>query len=75
MKENEFLLLDSNKGIYIDGGRVYSTSSSIDLAETGMLNQRWIFINSNISASSTVAIKDWSGNEVISFCANTCSIY
>ena len=40
MKENEFLLLDSNKGIYIDGGRVYSTSSSIDLAETGMLNQR-----------------------------------
>ena len=64
--------LDSNKGIYTDGGRVYATGSSMDMAETssGQPTMNLIF-NSNIAASSTVVIKDTSGNEVISYCANS----
>ena len=63
--------LDSNKGIYIDGGRVYATGSSMDMAETGSAQPTMnLIFNSQIAASSTVVIKDSSGNEVISYCAN-----
>ena len=63
--------LDSNKGIYLDGGRVYATGSSMDMAEegSGQPTMNLIF-NTQISASQTVVIKDSSGNEVISYCAN-----
>ena len=64
--------LDSNKGIYVDGGRVYATGSSMDMAETGSAQPTMnLIFNSQIAASSTVVIKDSSGNEVISFCMNT----
>ena len=64
--------LDSNKGIYLDGGRVYATGSSMDMAETGSAQPTMnLIFNANVAASSTVVIKDSSGNEVISFCANT----
>jgi len=64
--------LDSNKGIYVDGGRVYATGSSMDMAETGSAQPTMnLIFNTNIAATSTVVIKDSSGNEVISYCANT----
>ena len=64
--------LDSNKGIYVDGGRVYATGSSMDMAETGSAQPTMnLIFNTNVAASSTVVIKDSSGNEVISFCANS----
>ena len=64
--------LDSNKGIYLDGGRVYATGSSMDMAESGSAQPTMnLIFNSNVAASSTVVIKDSSGNEVISFCANS----
>jgi hypothetical protein len=63
--------LDSNKGIYVDGGRVYATGSSMDMAESGSAQPTMnLIFNTQISASQTVVIKDSSGNEVISFCAN-----
>lgn len=63
--------LDSNKGIYIDGGRVYATGSSMDMAETDSAQPTMnLIFNTQISASQTVVIKDSSGNEVISYCAN-----
>ena len=64
--------LDSNKGCYINGGRVYATGSSMDMAEESSSQPTMnLIFNSQISASSTVVIKDSSGNEVISYCANT----
>ena len=64
--------LDSNKGIYVDGGRVYATGSSMDMAETGSAQPTMnLIFNTNVAATSTVVIKDSSGNEVISYCANT----
>ena len=64
--------LDSNKGIYVDGGRVYATGSSMDMAETDSAQPTMnLIFNSNVAATSTVVIKDSSGNEVINFCANT----
>lgn len=64
--------LDSNKGIYVDGGRVYATGSSMDMAETGSAQPTMnLIFSSQVAASSTVVIKDSSGNEVISFCMNT----
>ena len=63
--------LDSNKGIYLDGGRVYATGSSMDMAETGSAQPTMnLIFSSQVAASSTVVIKDSSGNEVISYCAN-----
>ena len=63
--------LDSNNGIYIEGGIVYATGSSMDMAEkTSPFPTMNLIFNSQISASSTVVIKDSSGNEVISYCAN-----
>ena len=64
--------LDSNKGIYTDGGRVYATGSSMDMAEEGSAQPTMnLIFNTQVSASSTVVIKDSSGNEVISYCANS----
>ena len=64
--------LDSNNGIYIDGGILYATGSSMDMAEkTSSFPTMNLIFNSQIAASSTVVIKDSSGNEVISYCANT----
>ena len=64
--------LDSNSGIYTDGGIVYATGSSMDMAETNSAAPTMnLIFNSQISASSTVVIKDSSGNEVISYCANS----
>ena len=63
--------LDSNKGIYVDGGRVYATGSSMDMAETSSGRPTMnLHFNSNVAVSSTVTIKDSSGNEIISYCAN-----
>ena len=68
--------LDSNKGIYVDGGRVYATGSSMDMAETGSAQPTMnLIFNSQVAASSTVVIKDSSGNEVISFCMNSADFY
>ena len=64
--------LDSNNGIYIEGGIVYATGSSMDMAEqTSPYPTMNLIFNSQIAASSTVVIKDSSGNEVLSYCANT----
>ena len=64
--------LDSNKGIYTDGGRIYATGSSMDMAEEGSAQPTMnLIFNTQVAASTTVVIKDSSGNEVISFCANT----
>ena len=70
-KPNSDSGLDSNNGIYIDGGSVYATGSSMDMAEkTSSFPTMNLIFNSNIAASNTVVIKDSSGNEVISYCAN-----
>jgi len=64
--------LDSNSGIYVDGGIVYATGTSMDMAETDSAAPTMnLIFNSQIAASSTVVIKDSSGNEVISYCANS----
>ena len=64
--------LDSNNGIFVDGGILYATGSSMDMAEkTSSFPSMNLIFNSQVAASSTVVIKDSSGNEVISYCANT----
>ena len=64
--------LYSEKGTYLDGGRVYATGSSINMAESSSAQPTMnIIFSSQVAASSTVVIKDSSGNEVISYCANS----
>lgn len=64
--------LDSNNGCYTDGGKIYATGSSMDMAEEDSAQPTMnLIFNSEVAASSTVVIKDSSGNEVISYCANT----
>ena len=64
--------LDADQGVIINGGSVYSVGSSMDMASTSSSQPTMnLIFNSNVAASSTVTVKDSSGNEIISFCANS----
>ena len=64
--------LDADQGVIINGGSVYSVGSSMDMASTSSSQPTMnLIFNSNVAASSTVTVKDSSGNEVISFCPNS----
>ena len=64
--------LDADQGVIINGGSVYSFGSSMDKASTSSSQPTMnLIFNSNVAASSTVTVKDSSGNEIISFCANS----
>ena len=64
--------LDADKGTIIDGGKVFSVGSSMDMASTssGQPTMNLIF-NSNVASSSTITVKDTDGNEIISYCADS----
>ena len=64
--------LDADQGTIIDGGKVYSVGSSMDMASTSSSQPTMnLIFNSNVAATSTVTIKDSDGNEIISYCANS----
>jgi len=64
--------LDADQGTIIDGGKVYSVGSSMDMASTSSSQPTMnLIFNSNVAASSTVTIKDSDGNEIMSYCANS----
>ena len=64
--------LDADIGTIIDGGKVFSVGSSMDMASTssGQPTMNLIF-NSNVASSSTITVKDTDGNEIISYCADS----
>ena len=63
--------LDAEQGVIINGGSFFFVGSSMDMASTsnGQPTMNLIF-NSNVATSSTVTVKDSSGNEIINYCAN-----
>ena len=64
--------LDADQGTIIDGGKVFSVGSSMDMASTSSSQPTMnLIFNSNVAATSTVTIKDSDGNEIISYCANS----
>ena len=64
--------LDADISTIIDGGKVFSVGSSMDMASTssGQPTMNLIF-NSNVASSSTITVKDTDGNEIISYCADS----
>ena len=64
--------LDSDQGVIIAGGSVYSVGSSMDMASTSSTQPTMnLIFNANVASSSTVTVKDSDGNEIISFCADS----
>ena len=64
--------LDADQGTIINGGKVYSVGSSMDMASTSSSQPTMnLIFNSNVAATSTVTIKDSDGNDIISYCANS----
>ena len=64
--------LDADISTIIDGGKVFSVGSSMDMSSTssGQPTMNLIF-NSNVASSSTITVKDTDGNEIISYCADS----
>ena len=64
--------LDADIGTIIDGGKVFSVGSSMDMASTSSAQPTMnLIFNSNVASSSTITVKDTDGNEIISYCADS----